>query len=102
MLFANLYVSIICGSYFLSKDFFIFFFILNIFVFYIYPLGVVTDIFFKRSLFLIDVTIIFLYVTLSKDFFIFFFILNIFVFYIYPLGVVTDIFFKRSLFFLTL
>jgi len=49
MLFANLYVTIIFGSFLLSKDFLIFFFILNIFVFYLFPVGVVTDIFFKRS-----------------------------------------------------
>ena len=45
MLFANLYASIVAGSYFLSTNFLIFFFILNIFVFYFSPLGVVTDIF---------------------------------------------------------
>lgn len=68
MLFANLYESIIFGSFLLSKDFLIFFFILNIFVFYLFPLGVVTDIFFKRSFVFLDSLIIYMFSKKAKDF----------------------------------
>ena len=66
MLLLNLYESIVAGSYFLSINFLIFFFILNIFVFYFFPLGVVTDIFLKRSFVFLDSLILFIFLRKSK------------------------------------